>query len=606
MSEVFTRAAAFVPGTLNRGARTVEVTAISGPAPVTRTGRAPDGTMRRWIEQLDATAVDWGAFAGAPVLKDHNPTTDSTVGVIESARLEGKAASAVVRFSEKPAAQELLSDIEAGIIRGVSLGYKVSKFAREGDVFTAVQWKPHELSFVPLPADAGATVRSEEPMAEITTETETIRTDGPALNRAQRNSEIRSIARVSGLPQTWVDAQIDGDAELDAVRAAAFSEMQKRSGPALNTAQVQVIQDHGDPVQIRTAMADALAVRVAPSVVKNLEGRGREFAGWSVLDMAGEMIRLRGGTVDVRSRYAMADMLLSRSGAHSTSDFPLLLEATANKVLLPSYQAAAPTFMKWSAIKGFNDFKPHSYLTMGDFPAMQEITAENGEVQFGTLSEHREKVSAREWATGINITRRALINDDLGALGDFTSMAATRVAYDQNAQMYAMLQTNSGTGPVLSDGNGVFHTEHGNRPASGSTIGETGVNAAVIAMGAQTTLDGLKMNLRPRFIVCGPKQEMAARKLLASITPTTTADVNVWAGQFELIVDANITGARWYAFADPGIAPAFVHGYVNGGQSAPTAKSEIDFDTLAVKLRIGMDWGFGAIDYRGAYFDAGA
>ena len=95
MSDIFVRAAAFVPGTLNRDARTVEVTAISGPAPVTRTGRAPDGTMRRWIEQLDATVVDWGAFAGAPVLKDHNPTTDSTVGVIESARLEGKAASAV-------------------------------------------------------------------------------------------------------------------------------------------------------------------------------------------------------------------------------------------------------------------------------------------------------------------------------------------------------------------------------------------------------------------------------------------------------------------------------------------------------------------------------
>ncbi len=154
MTDTFTRSATFVPGTLNREARTVDVTALSGLAPVTRIGHAPDGVMRRWTEQLDGHAVDWAAFVGSPVLKDHKPTTDSTVGVIESARSEGKAAAATVRFSEKASAQELLADIEAGIIRGVSLGYKVSKWERAGDVFTAVAWKPHELSFVPLPADA--------------------------------------------------------------------------------------------------------------------------------------------------------------------------------------------------------------------------------------------------------------------------------------------------------------------------------------------------------------------------------------------------------------------------------------------------------------------
>lgn len=46
--------------------------------------------------------------------------------------------------------------------------------------------------------------------------------------------------------------------------------------------------------------------------------------------------------------------------------------------------------------------------------------------------------------------------------------------------------------------------------------------------------------------------------------------------------------------------------YVSGGQSGPTARSEIDFDTLAVKLRVGLDWGYGAIDFRGGYTNAGA
>lgn len=612
------------PTTLNRETRTVEVIALSGPAPVVRPGPAPDGSRTAWIEELSAAGADLSRLRAGPVLKDHRPTTDNAVGAIAEAHIAGDQIVATVRFDGSTAAEELMGKVEAGSVRGVSLGYRVQRWQPAGTrnglpVYRAVAWIATELSFTPSPADTGATVRSEEdtmttttaaPTEEPaqttkTTETTTTRTTDPkTLTRAQRNAEIRSIGRLSGLGATWIDAQLDSDADLSAVRAAAFSEMQRRSGPTITS--VQVIQDNGDPIQVRSAMADALAVRVAPGVVKTLEGRGREFAQWSALDMAAELIRLRGGHVDVRSRYALADMLLTRSGAMSTSDFPLLLEATANKVLMPAYQAAAPTFMKWTAQRGFNDFKPQSYLTMGDFPAMQEITAEKGEVKFGSISEHREKVAAKEWATGISITRRALINDDLGALGDFTSMAAIRVAYDQNSRVYAMVQSNAGAGPALADGNGVFHNSHGNVAGSGATIDETSVNAAIIAMGAMTTLDGLKMNLRPRFIVCGPAKEMAARKLLAAITPATTADVNVWAGQFELIVDANIVGNRWYAFADPAIAPVFVHGYVNGGQSAPTAKSEIDFDTLAVKVRVGLDWGYGAIDFRGAYTNAGA
>ncbi|BAI72847.1 peptidase U35 [Azospirillum sp. B510] len=597
MSDIFVRAAAFVPGTLNRDARTVEVTAISGPAPVTRTGRAPDGTMRRWIEQLDATAVDWGAFAGAPVLKDHNPTTDSTVGVIESARLEGKAASAVVRFSEKPAAQELLSDIEAGIIRGVSLGYRVSKFSREGDVFTAVQWKPLELSFVPLPADAGATVRSEEFMAEITTETETTRTDGPVLNRAQRNAEIRSIARVSGLPQTWVDAQIDGDAELDAVRAAAFSEMQKRSGPALNTAQIQVIQDHGDPIQVRTAMADALAARLAPAHVKP-EGRAREFTSWTVVDMAGELARARGATFDHRNRAAVVEALFSRA-AHSTSDFPLLLQDATNKALLPSYNSAAPTYRQWSAARSFNDFRPHRFLRLGDFPGLKEIGAEGGEPEYGTLSENRETVSPKEFGTGVSIDRRALLNDDLGALASLTGLIGVRVAAEENRLAYDHLLSN----PVLSDGHGVFHATHENlMPSAGITV--ESVAAVVATMRKQKSRDGVPLNIAPRFLLIGPDSELAARRLLAAITAAQVGNVNPWSGLLELIVDANIADDRWIVFADPGMYPTFVHGYV-AGTTGPTVRSEIDFDTRALKIAVGLDFGYGAIDFRGAAFNPG-
>lgn len=605
--------------TLDRSARTVEVVMLSGLAPAVRPAPAPDGTNTPWVEELDAAGADLSRLRGGSVLKDHRPTTDSAVGVVEEVQVEGARIVGRLLFDGSAAAEELMGKVEVGSVRGVSLGYRVHEFRLVGrtdrgfPIFRAVRWTPHEISFTPTPVDAGAGTRSqhEDTMSvstttEGTTETAVVVTDATVQTRAQVNAEIRTIAKLAGLDHTFADAQIDAGATVDQARAAAFAEMAKRGGqqPIDTRTRVQVTNDNSDPVLIRSAMADALAFRVAPDRAK-LEGRAREFAEWTVLDMVAELARSRGTPLDARNRITVADAIFTRS--HSTSDFPLLLEAAANKTLLGAYQIAAPTFMRWAGMRSFTDFKPHKFLRLGDFPGMQEITAEGGEVQFGTISENRETIAAKEWATGIKINRRALINDDLGALGDFTGMAGRRIAYDQNAKMYELLQSNSGNGPVLADTYNVFDaTHHGNKAGSGTTIDETNVSAGVIAMGAQTTLDGLKMNLRPRMIVCGPAKEIAARKLVASITPTQTSNVNVYAGQFEIVVDANVSGNRWYLFADPAAAPVFVHGYVSSGQAGPTARSEIDFDTLAVKLRVGMDWGYGAMDYRGVYTNAGA
>jgi len=604
---VFTRSIGSAT-TFNRATRTVEVTMLSGPAPAVRPAPAPDGSNTRWVEELDARGADLSRLNGGPALRDHVPTTDNAVGSVENARVEGDKIVGTVRFDGSPEAEALMSKIEAGSVRAVSLGYRVRQFARVGNtsaglpIFRATKWVPFECSFVPVGIDPGATVRSQG--GNMDNEQTAAPTDTGATTINVDINGIRGIAKAANLPDSWTLDRIADGATVEQARTLAFDEVCKRSAAPIDGSQRRAHvtnDDNNDPILIRSAMADALAARVAPALVKP-EGRATVYAGWSILDMAAELANVRGDRLDARNKIECADAIFTR--AHSTSDFPLLLEAAANKTLLGAYQTAAPTFTRWASQKSFNDFKPHKYLRLGDFPALQEITAENGPVKFGTIGEHRETVQAKEWATGIEIGRRLLINDDLGALGDFTSMAGQRIAYDQNATMYALLQSNSGAGPALADGKGVFHTDHGNKSASGTTIDETNISAAVQAMGAQTTLDGLIMNIRPNLLVCGPAKEVAARKLVAAITPNQTTAVNVYSGQFEILVDANVTGNRWFLFSTA--VPVFVHGYVTGGQSGPTAKSEVDFNTLAVRLRVGLDWGFGAIDHRGAYTNAGA
>ena len=96
-----TRSLAFAPSTLDAAARTVDVTALSGFAPVTRPAPAPDGTRTAWIEELDAAGADLSRLIGAPALKDHRNAVDSAVGVVAAARAEaGRIVASVASYSE--------------------------------------------------------------------------------------------------------------------------------------------------------------------------------------------------------------------------------------------------------------------------------------------------------------------------------------------------------------------------------------------------------------------------------------------------------------------------------------------------------------------------
>jgi hypothetical protein len=456
------------------------------------------------------------------------------------------------------------------------------------------------VSIVLIPADPNARIRSEElPMPDPV-----VPTPAPAApaavppgpeNRASVNAEIRALAAPLSLPQSWVDAQIDAGATIDAARSAALVEVMRRS-QTTPIVTARVIVDHNDPMALRHAMADALAHRMAPTRCQ-LDERARGYVGHRILDMVGDMAHARGDRVNLRDYDALMERAV---GAHSTSDFPLLLSEAANKTLLANYQAAAPTYRQWASRRSFNDFRDHNFLRVGEFPEFKEI-AESGEVNYGTLSENREKVRAKELNTGIIVGRRLLINDDLSALSDFSSMIAIRAASDENARAYAILAAN----PALSDTVAVFHANHGNLAAAGTAITPASIAAAVAALRKQKSLDGLVLNLVPRFLVVGPDKEMEARQLLTVITAAKSSDVNPWSGSLTLVVDANIIGNTWYVMADPAAAPSIVYGYVSGAEG-PQIRTEVDFDTRGVKVAAGLDFGCGAIDFRGLYKNTGA
>jgi phage head maturation protease len=122
-------------------------------------------------------AVDLSRLnAGAPALDSHSTyTTYAQVGVVENARIEGKQGLAQIRFPSKgvdEAADRMFAMVSEKIIRNISVGYIINEMRviepeKKGQVEQriATRWTPYEVSFVTVPADAGAQTRAAADLA---------------------------------------------------------------------------------------------------------------------------------------------------------------------------------------------------------------------------------------------------------------------------------------------------------------------------------------------------------------------------------------------------------------------------------------------------------
>jgi hypothetical protein len=224
---LFTRAATIGAQSWNEEARTLDVV-FATSNPVER--QDYKGT---YLERLDMQQ-DWAPFIGAPVLDSHKRgALGDVLGSVIAAKTVGNEGRATIQISKRRKAAAIVEDIIGGHIRGVSVGYRVMEWkdSTEGGkrVRTATKWSPAELSIVAVGADPGAAIRSQQ----METQARETNTDHSVIeNRAPINIEIRGIAKVAGLPQTWTDSQIDAGATIEAARAAAFAAMQARSAAA--------------------------------------------------------------------------------------------------------------------------------------------------------------------------------------------------------------------------------------------------------------------------------------------------------------------------------------------------------------------------------------
>jgi hypothetical protein len=359
-----------------------------------------------------------------------------------------------------------------------------------------------------------------------------------------------------------------------------------------------------DPALLIDAMAEALAMRSMPGYQPGSSASGRhvEFLGWRPSDMVGELLRARGERNVPRN-----PTLIAERAFHTTSDFPALLSAAANKMLLAAYSPAAPSYRTIFLRRDFRDFKPHRHLRVGDFPTLLPLM-ENGEIQAGTMSESQEIVLLQTFARRIRVTRPMLVNDDLGAFTDFAAAIGRRVADFENATAYALLNAANGDGPTLTTGAAaVFGTAaaRANKAAAGTALDLANLALGRAAVMRQRTLDGLPIAIGSSMrLLVGPNQELAARQLTVSVQAAQISNANVYAGFVQPLVEPLIPANRWYLFSDPLASPVYVYGYLNGAEGPQVTTGAVS-GVDGVEVSVIFDFGVGAIDWRGGWFNPG-
>lgn len=575
------------PTTLDTEKRTVTAIATTGSK---GSRGAYDESLN--LEGADLTRLNSGA---SPVLDSHNNSgIDSILGTVLRAWVEGDKILVQIRFAETERGNQAMGMVERGELVNLSIGYRVQRYERVQDDsstrhhYRAEKFEIFEVSFVPVPFDAGATVRSQNEILNRAQGAET----GSIMNEAQlqaertRVREIKNLCRAQGFDDLE-DSLIERGATVDEARKAVLEEMSKKPAPAAQidtNTRVEVGMSGSE--RKRDLIVDTLVQRFGgPEAPKD----ARIFQGRSFLQNLEHVIPRRLGQTD--QQFA--------TRALSSSDLPYILANVGEKSIANRLKLAQPTWKQWASQGTLRNFKEHSLLKSSAWPSLQE-RQEGGEFQYGSLSEDREQVALKEFGVALAFTRRMLINDDLNELQNMIGQSAVAVNALENSLVYSVLTSN----PAMADGYAVFSSEHSNL-LSAAALTDSTIGEAFKKMREQTSIDGRKLNMAPQFLICGPDQEMAARKYLAQISPAQASNVNPFSQSLQLVVDAEITSNDYFFAASPSLN-AGVSLFHLEGEESPRVESRNRFETENVEIKVAHSAVAKAVDHRGLCKSANA
>ncbi len=287
----------------------------------------------------------------APMLWNHCP--NDMRGVVVEASLKDKRGYCTLRFSRNPLGEQLMQDVNDGIVSCVSFFYSVEELVltkkneNAPNLYTASKWTVYEISFVSMPADPSVGVgRSTDPDTRLSAvrvlgepvapdepnlpdpqqmTAKTVRTGETHINdkteskrmdeltpeqiaeqaraaERERSREIRELGFAHGMSdmaQTFID---DGSS-LEKFRAALLLKLAQRSSGSGSGGSTGTGTDNGGaPRNLTVHVPTILAPGELQEYVRNLRSaedpaRAPEMLPWELASFLKEQKKALRGTV---------------------------------------------------------------------------------------------------------------------------------------------------------------------------------------------------------------------------------------------------------------------------------------------------------------------
>ena len=305
-----------------------------------------------------------------------------------------------------------------------------------------------------------------------------------------------------------------------------------------------------------------------------------------------------------------------RSSLHEaivTSDFTEILKNSATKVLVREYNIGEAMYRKIANVVPIKDFKTQDRPSMGEFANLATVVEDDEYQEFTNPSEENAQYAPLTKGNIIGISRRAILNDDLGAFKKLTKMmgkSALRTVnqFAFNALLNFDTAINDGT---IYDGTALYTVAHANTGTD--PLSYTSLDNALTAMWLHKDMDDrLEYGIEPKYLVV-PRQlkSTAVRILKSDKLPDTSeaqSDVNPVYDACEILVSPFLQGDadNWYLVADPQVWDGLELGFVLGKETPTliTANNEATgtmFTRDRIQYKIRHEYGIGTLDYRPFY-----
>ena len=470
----------------------------------------------------------------------------------------------------------------------------------------AAQLNPPALAVTPA---VPATPKEESVMTPEQIEAAKAAARAEALQaEAARVSEIRAMFQPHSVQHLGLMSECVGDQSCTAADASKKLLAALAADATPTAGATHNVLDQRD--KFIAGASNAILARIDPGKGGEKLQAGNEYAGMGLKALI--RVALRNAGVSGADRLEGSALAAKLFASHSSSDFPYLLANTAAKLLRASYANAPTTWQQWAPTMSVSDFKQHSIVSLSAFSDLA-TKAEGAEYTQGTLSEYRETIQASTKGRYIGLTREMVVNDDLGAFTRLASALGWAAANSVDKAVYTYVEANGN----LTDGGALFNSTavsttggHANLASANAAVTVSSIAIGEAAMAAQadpsrTTVLGL----RPRFLVVPYGKKQIAWEVLNS--PTDVASSNSAKRNYaaslglELVAAPNLTGSTaWYLFADkntPCIEVAFLD-----GQQTPYIEEDVEFMTDEMRMKVRLDFGVAATEWRTGFKNAGA